>query len=76
MVKSNYSYISWVIFIKVLKQFWQVEIISQKWSHVKIKFNNKIVTIIPNHKELAYGTFHTILKQLQVNEDEFIKKLK
>jgi len=76
MVKSQYSYISWEKFIKLLSTFWKVEIISQRWSHIKIKFNNKITTIVPNHKELAYGTFHSILRQLQVDESEFIKLIK
>lgn len=74
MVKSNYSYISWKKFLKVLKKFWDVKIISQKWSHIKIKFDNKI-TIVPNHKELAYWTFHNILKQLQIDEKDFINKI-
>lgn len=73
MVRSQYSYISWEKFIKILKKFWSVRILSQRWSHIKIRFNNKITTVVPNHKELAYGTFHALLKQLQVNEDEFIK---
>jgi predicted RNA binding protein YcfA (HicA-like mRNA interferase family) len=73
MVKSQYSYISWKQFTKILKNFWEVEIISQKCSHIKIRFNKKITTIVPNHKELAYWTFHFILKQLQIDEREFIK---
>ncbi len=75
MVRSDYSYISWAKFIKILSKFWDVKVVSQRWSHIKIKFNNKITTIIPNHKELAYWTFHTILKQLQINEDKFINNL-
>jgi len=75
MVKSNYSYISGQKLIKILnKHFWKVKIISQKWSHIKVKFNN-IVTIIPDHKELAYGTFHNILKQINIDEEKFIKFL-
>ena len=76
MVRSDYSYISWEKFIKVLKNFWNVDIVSQRWSHIKVKFNNKVTTIIPNHKQLAYGTFHSILKQLQINESDFIRKIK
>ena len=75
MVRSNYSYISWKDFIKTLKRFWEVVIVSQKWSHIKVKFN-WVTTVVPNHKELAYWTFHTILKQIKVDEEKFIKKIK
>ncbi|EKD65887.1 MAG: hypothetical protein ACD_49C00077G0015 [uncultured bacterium (gcode 4)] len=74
MVKSNYKYISWKEFIKKLNVIFWVEILSQKWSHIKIKLkSNWIKTIIPNHKELAYWTFSWILSQLRINEEEFLK---
>jgi len=74
MVKSKYNYFSWKDFIKYLKKFWDLEIISQKWSHIKISFNSEI-TIIPNHKELAYGTFTKIMKQINLDEDLFLYKI-
>lgn len=74
MVKSNYNYISWNDLIKKLDKIFWIIILSQKWSHIKVKlkFNWK-KTIIPNHKELAYWTFSWILEQLEINEEEFLK---
>lgn len=76
MVKSNYNYISWKELIKKLDYFYWLDILSQKWSHIKVKLiiNNK-KTIIPNHKELAYWTFSSILEQLWLNEEDFLAKL-
>jgi predicted RNA binding protein YcfA (HicA-like mRNA interferase family) len=73
MVKSNYTYISGKDLIKKLNDNFWLDIISQKWSHIKIQLHsNNRKTIIPNHKELAYGTFSWILEQLQITEDEFL----
>jgi len=71
MVKSDYHYISWKEFIKYLSKKYDFEIISQKWSHIKIKCN-WIKTVIPNHKVLAYWTFSWILKQLKIDEEFFL----
>lgn len=55
------------------------ELISQRGSHIKLskKEDEKIFTvIIPNHKEIAIGTFSSILKQAGMTRkelDEFIK---
>jgi len=68
MWKSNYNFISWKKLIKILSKFFDVKIIWQKWSHIKIKVNNR-KTIIPNHKELAYGTYKWILEQLDIDEE-------
>jgi predicted RNA binding protein YcfA (HicA-like mRNA interferase family) len=74
MVRSRYSYISGQKMIKVLSKIGNVEIVSQKWSHIKIKFNWK-KTIVPNHKEIAYWTFHEILKQIDVDEEKFLDQI-
>lgn len=76
MVKSNYKYISWKDLIKKLNILYWVEILSQRWSHIKIKLviNNK-KSIIPNHKELAYWTFSSILNQLDIDENDFLKEI-
>lgn len=77
MVKSDYKYISWKELIKLLDRYYWIEILSQKWSHIKIKLNNNwIKTIIPNHKELAYWTFSSILEQLKIDENTFLKQIK
>ncbi|MFA6171072.1 MAG: type II toxin-antitoxin system HicA family toxin [Patescibacteria group bacterium] len=37
------------------------ELASQKGSHIKLK-KNKIIVIVPNHKELRKGTLGNIIK--------------
>ena len=49
-------------------------VISQKGSHIKLskKTEDKIYTaIVPNHKEVAIGTFQSILKQAGITKKEF-----
>jgi len=72
MVKSEYKYISGSELIKKLEKYNNLKIVSQKWSHIKV-IVSWVKTIIPNHKELAYGTFSWILKQLEIDENEFLK---
>ena len=53
--------------------------ISQRGSHLKLRgfWKGKLQTVIvPMHKEIAYGTFQSILKQAAMSLDElkgFIK---
>lgn len=59
--------------IKILQKSGFV-IISQRGSHIKLKGirNGKIfVVIVPNHKEVARGTFGSILKQAELSLAEF-----
>ena len=58
----------------ILSKEYDLSIISQKWSHIKVQVD-WIKTVIPNHKEIAYWTFSSILKQLKVDEDDFLKDL-
>lgn len=54
-------------------------IVSQKGSHVKLTKtqSGKVLTVVvPNHKEIAIGTFQSILRQAGMTRDElesFIK---
>lgn len=51
-------------------------IISQKGSHIKLyrKQGQKSFTVIvPNHKEIAIGTFGSILRQAGMNKKELEK---
>ena len=59
--------------VKALKRagFYQV---SQKGSHIKMRgfWRGKLQTIIvPNHKEIAIGTFQSILNQASMVLEEF-----
>lgn len=59
--------------IKTLKKacFYQV---SQKGSHIKLKGLRKgqiRTVIVPDHKEVAIGTFHSILRQAAMTKEEF-----
>lgn len=49
-------------------------VISQKGSHIKLRGirNGKIQTVIvPNHKQIAFGTFRSILNQSGMLQQEF-----
>jgi predicted RNA binding protein YcfA (HicA-like mRNA interferase family) len=62
--------------IKILQKYFKFELISQKGSHVKLRKsieNKKITTIVPIHNELAEGTLHNILRQAQIDIENFIK---
>jgi predicted RNA binding protein YcfA (HicA-like mRNA interferase family) len=52
--------------------------IRQKGSHIILKKetpSGAIGCVVPNHKELAYGTVKGILRQAKIPIDDFIKKL-
>jgi predicted RNA binding protein YcfA (HicA-like mRNA interferase family) len=54
-------------------------VVSQKGSHIKLvkKEDNKIYTVIvPYHKEVAIGTFSSILRQAGMTKEVFKKFLK
>lgn len=64
--------------IKAFKRVGFVEV-SQKGSHLKMKgfWNGKIQTvIIPMHKQIAFGTFQSILNQSGMSKAEFEQFLK
>lgn len=53
-------------------------IISQKGSHIKLSKKTggrNFIAIVPNHKEIAFGTFNSILKQAGMTKAEFEKLL-
>lgn len=55
------------------------KVVSQKGSHIKLykKVDNKIYTaIVPNHKEVAMGTFNSVLHQAGMTRKEFEKFVK
>ena len=64
--------------IKILKKLGFTEL-RQKGSHASLKKESSegvIGTVVPLHKELAIGTLKGILKQANVNDEEFFEKLK
>lgn len=53
--------------------------VSQKGSHIKLhkrQVEKTFTAIVPNHKEIAIGTFNSILKQAGMNKKEFEKFIK
>lgn len=49
-------------------------VVAQKGSHIKLRgiYNGKIQTVIvPNHKQIAFGTFRSILNQSGMLQQEF-----
>lgn len=54
-------------------------IISQKGSHIKLskkQADKTLTVIVPNHKEIAQGTFSSILNQASLTKKEFEKFVK
>lgn len=55
------------------------EIVSQRGSHIKLaktQAGDVLTVIVPNHKEIAIGTFLSILKQSGLSRQEMDKLLK
>ncbi|MGE4273906.1 MAG: type II toxin-antitoxin system HicA family toxin [Desulfitobacterium sp.] len=52
-------------------------VISQKGSHIKLRKDSAVVktVIVPNHYEVARGTFQSILEQAGITLEEFLTKL-
>ena len=61
--------------IKVLERNGFI-LISQKGNHVKLQKKlgeQKLTVIVPYHKEVAMGTFSSVLKQAGITRKEFEK---
>lgn len=55
------------------------KIVSQKGSHIKLykqTDGESFTVIVPNHKEIALGTFNSILKQAGISKKELEKFIK
>lgn len=60
-------------------EFSIVSQVSQKGSHIKLfkrGADKNFTVIVPNHKEIAIGTFSSILKQAGMSRKEFEKFVK
>jgi predicted RNA binding protein YcfA (HicA-like mRNA interferase family) len=60
--------------LKVLRKY-GFKFISQKGSHAKYVKGNLTVIIPVNKKEIPFGTFKSILKQADINLEDFKAKL-
>ncbi len=64
--------------IKILTKEFSFTIVRQKGSHVVlVKYfeMEKIVTVVPLHKEIKPGTLLGVLKLAKISKDEFLRKL-
>lgn len=60
--------------VKILCREFGFYFASQKGSHVKLRKaagSREIITIVPLHKKLAYGTSRGVLKLAKVEEKDF-----
>jgi len=48
--------------------------VSQRGSHRKLR-NGEATVIVPMHKELAFGTFRSIIRQSGISVEEFLALL-
>ncbi len=60
--------------IAILVRDYSFEIVSKRGSHIKLR-KNGCTTIVPDHKELAFGTLRSILKLAGIEEKDFWKKV-
>ena len=52
-------------------------VVGRRGSHIRMKKTaqpRNLIVIIPDHKELAIGTFHAILRQADMKIGDFLKK--
>ncbi len=64
--------------IKILEKEFGFKVVRQRGSHVKLNKQTKegkITTIVPAHKELAFGTISGILKLAKVKEEDFWERV-
>lgn len=60
--------------VKILCKRFGFYFTSQKGSHVKLKKQvgrREVVTIVPLHKDVSYGTLKGVLKLAEVGEKDF-----
>jgi len=53
------------------------KVVGRRGSHIRMKKITEprnLVVIIPDHKELAIGTFHAILRQADMSLEDFMQK--
>ena len=53
------------------------KVVGRRGSHIRMKKSTEprnLVMIIPDHKELAIGTFHAILRQADMSLEDFMQK--
>ncbi len=61
--------------IKMLEQHFNFVLVSQRGSHIKLRKiieSKKITVIVPNHSELAVGTLRNILRQAEIELNDFL----
>ena len=62
--------------VKILCNKFGFSIKRQKGSHIvlsKLTEFGKVITIVPNHKEIKTGTFKSILRLAKIKEEEFLE---
>ena len=75
MPKSEFKKLSWKQLSEILiKKFW-FQKRGQKWSHLKLK-KWSFSTIIPQHREIKYWTFKSVLEFANLTEKEFYSNIK
>ena len=59
-----YTDVSWKELKKLLEKSFWYKGISQKWSHMKIRYIDWSIIIIPDHKHIKEWLFNAILSQV------------
>ena len=76
---SKLGKLSGIKIIKILVKQFGFETVRQTGSHVilrKLVGREKIVTVVPLHKEVKTGTLLGVLELARISREEFLNKLK
>ena len=61
--------------IKILCKYFGGQVVSQKGSHIKVRFLTGLSVPVPNHKELNRFTLKGILDLAQISPSDFFNHL-
>lgn len=64
--------------VETLIKYFGFEKARQKGSHIvlrRITSAGKVVTVVPNHKEIKAGTLRSVLKLAHINPEDFWSKI-
>ena len=64
--------------LKILTRSFGFAVSRQKGSHISLVryvSNRKVVTVVPDHRQVARGTLRSILKLAEITEEDFVRNL-
>ncbi len=75
MLRRKYRTVSGKEVVKNLCRNFGGEVVSQKGSHIKVKFLTGKKTIVPDHRELDRFTLNGVLDLADISLEDFFERL-